>query len=70
VLEEAAPAQGRVDRVGDEGAIATAEILVVAKELSQLAIGGRVGRQHRREGVDDRIELRAGEVHGNRPSAR
>ncbi len=63
VLEQPAPAQGRVDHVGHDRAVALAEALVLAEELAQLRVGrGARGKDHG-ERIHDRIELRAREVH-------
>ncbi len=60
VLEQPPAAQRRIDRVGDERAVALAEVAVVAEEAAHLRVGGRARGQDQGERLDDRIELRAG----------
>jgi hypothetical protein len=64
LLQQAAAAKRRVNRIRDERAVFLAEALVVPEELAKLRVGGRASGQDHRQGVDDRVELRAAEAHG------
>ena len=57
VLEVAAAAQRGVHGVGDQPAVAPAEVLVLAEELAQGHVRGLARGQDDGEGLDDGLQL-------------